>query len=232
MESDSQEGGKLSENLEETSAPKPKEEQSTIAQQLLEEVRLRKFTEQVLDARQKELQSKEKESKELSRRVASLKKQLAEAQFQLSQSQEQVKTAEQQFAEARNQIFRLQPQRKVITESEAIEGFKQLCSSVQRWVENRMRGILDDLEGGRVRGRPSPAQSSRLVAFLREAAKPCIDVEQSDEYHVCAVVMHCLWLVFFAKSFYCSLDDTEDDATLTWINELSTSMSRHGKGMS
>ncbi|KAL3954663.1 hypothetical protein ACCO45_010226 [Purpureocillium lilacinum] len=194
--------------------------------QLADEIRLRRFTEEVLDTRQEELELQEAENKRLLKKLESLKKELADTQDQLIEARNQSKAKSKQLQDAKDQIFRLQPRRKDITESEAQEAYKRLCSNVQRWVENRLPGTLDDMEAGRLRSRPSGVHAGRFVSLIREPAKRCLGVHQSDEHHAIAVIMYYLWLALFSKSFYCPLDGSDDDATIIWIDELESTMSK------
>lgn len=206
------------------------DEVTALKRKLADETRLRQFTEQVLDQRQLELQAKETEYQRLTAKLDALRNELANAQTQLNETRNQAMSKEKQLLEAKDQIFRLQPVRQDITESEAIEGYRTLCANVQRWVENRLKTILDDLDFGRLKTRPAPGQAGRFVSLMREAAKRGLSLDQSDEYHVIAIMMNYLCLVFFSKSFYCSLDDFEGDSTLTFIDDLETSMSRLPRG--
>ncbi|POR38618.1 Uncharacterized protein TPAR_01185 [Tolypocladium paradoxum] len=207
--------------VDRTASPQP-----ALEAKLADEVRLRRFTEHVLDSRQEELESQEMENKGLLKKLESLKKELSDTQSQLIEARSQSKAKTKQLQEAKDQIFRLQPRRKDITESEAQEAYKKLCGNVQRWVENRLPPVLDDMESGRLRSRPPGSQASRFASLIREPAKSCLNAHQSDEHHVIAVIMYYLWLAFFAKSFYCPLDGSDDDATLMWIDELESTMSK------
>ncbi|KAF7553014.1 hypothetical protein G7046_g7226 [Stylonectria norvegica] len=201
-------------------------EKATLESKLTDEVHLRRFTEDVLDSRQQELEIQETAKKQLSNKLEALKKELAETQRQLAEARIQSKSKTKQLQDAKDQIFHLQPPRKDVTESEARDAYKNLCGNVQRWVENRLKGILDDLDFGRLQSRPVPSQAARFIALIREPAKRCVSVDQSDEYHVMAAIMYYLWLALFSKSFYCPLDDTANDGTLMWIDELESTMSR------
>ncbi|KAL7812370.1 hypothetical protein V8C44DRAFT_69539 [Trichoderma aethiopicum] len=193
---------------------------------LEDEVRLRHFTEEVLDSRQEELQVQERENSVLSRKLESLQQELREAQSQLalarSQSTKKDKTAEG----SKDQNNRPSPQRKDITEAEAQEAYRALCDNVQRWVEQRIRPVLDDLASGHFRCQPSPSQSTRFVSLLREPATSCLNVWHSDEYHFMALIMQYLWLVFFSRSFYCPLDDGDSETTAAWIDELESAIAK------
>ncbi|PHH88277.1 hypothetical protein CDD83_7761 [Cordyceps sp. RAO-2017] len=204
-----------------TTAQKP-----TLEVKLADEVRLRRFTEDVLDSRQEELEQQEQENKKLSKKMESLQKELAEAQRQLIEARSQSRAKAKQLQDAKDHIFRLQPRRKDITESEAQEAYKKLCSNVQRWVENRLPPVLDEMESGRLRSRSAGAHAARFASLIREPARRCLSAHQSDEHHVIAVIMYYLWLAFFAKTFYCPLDSSDDDTTLTWIDELESTMSK------
>ena len=75
--------------------------------------------------------------------VETLKLELARVNGQLVDAQGRTKTKERQLSDAKDHIFRLQPARKDITDSEAVESYRVLCGNVQRWVDNRMKGVLD-----------------------------------------------------------------------------------------
>ncbi|KAM0417760.1 hypothetical protein ACHAPD_004102 [Fusarium lateritium] len=185
---------------------------------LTSETHLRRFTETVLDSRQQEIEDREMEKDELVLRVETLEKQLAITQQQLEETQDQV--------------FRLQPSRKDITESEAKDAYKTLVANVQRWVENRAGHVIDELETGRLTSRPVPPEGSRLVTLLREQSRRCINVSQSDEFQIMGAIMNYLHITMFSKSFYCPLDDSDDDGTAVWIDELESTMSRLQRGLS
>ena len=206
-------------------------QQAALETKLAEEEQLRRFTEHVLDSRQQELESHEMENKRVLKQLESVKKELSETQKQLIKARNQSKAKTKQLQDAKDQIFRLQPRRNDITESEAQEAYKGLCENVQRWVENRLQPILDDLESGRLpRSCPGGAQASRFASFIREPARRCLSAYQSDEHHIIAVIMYYLWAAFFAKSFYCPLDGSDDNDSLAWIDELERTMSKLPRG--
>lgn len=203
----------------------------SIEQRLEDEIRLRQFTENVLDSRQHELEKQEAKSKELAAKVDQLQRELSHAQDQLAEARGQARSKGKKLSDARDQIFRLQPARKDILETDAVEAYRGLCSNVQRWVENRLKAILDELDVGKLRTRAPPtALATRITSFMREAARRGMHIDQSDNYHVTAIIMNYLCLVFFSKSFYSPLDDYEGDATLTFINELELSLGRLPRG--
>ncbi|KEY65231.1 hypothetical protein S7711_08769 [Stachybotrys chartarum IBT 7711] len=204
----------------------PPTDLSDLEAKLNDEIRLRRFTEGVLDSRQQELEAQEIENAQLKKKLEALQKELAETQTQLTEARNQSKTKTKQLQDAKEQIFTLQSPRKDITESEAHEGYKVLLGGIQRWVENRMGPIIEDFDAGRLRARPSPVQATRFVSLLKEPAKRCVNIDNSDEYHVMAVIMNYIWIVFFSKSFYCPLDESDSDNTLMWMEELESTMGR------
>ncbi|KAM0256419.1 hypothetical protein ACHAQJ_004944 [Trichoderma viride] len=193
---------------------------------LEDEVRLRHFTEEVLDSRQEELEVQEKENSKLSKKLESLQQELKEAQSQLAQARSQSNKKDKDAEETKSQSTRPSPKRRDITEAEAQEAYRSLCENVRRWVEYRIRPVLDDLARGQFRCQPSPAQSTRFVSLMREPATSCLNVWHSDEYHFMALIMQYLWLVFFTKSFYCPLDDADGETTAAWIDELESAISK------
>lgn len=180
---------------------------------------------------QHELENGESTKDNLMAELEALKTELAATQQQLSEARSQSETKAKQLQDAQDQIFRLQPHRKDITESEARDAYQSLCGNVQRWVENRLKDVLDDLEHGCLGSRPIPSEASRFVGLLREPSRRCLNVYQSDEYHTMAVIMNYLNLVLFSQSFYCPLDDTDGDGTLLWIDGLENTISRLPRGM-
>jgi hypothetical protein len=191
---------------------------------LRDELKLRHYAERVLDKRQEELELKEAKLVHLSHSVQKLKKELSDARHQLDSTRIQLQTRSTQLNEVRDQVFRLQPARGEITESEAKSLYQSLCKGIQRWVESRMSS-LDSMGGARVGTMPGALQAYRLVALLRESARRCIDLDQSEEYHVFAIIMNYIGLGLFSKSFYCPIDESEDNATQLWIDKIEETMS-------
>lgn len=225
--------GSGSTDHEESKSPEiPRTTLPNLEERLADEVRLRMFTEQVLDSRQKELESQESEKRALENEVEELRKELSHTQGLLAEARSQARSKDKKLLDARDQIFRLQPTREDITEADAIDAYRGLCSSVRRWVENRMKPILDDLDSGKLRSRPPPLQATRFASFVRDAASRSVNVDQSDVYHVISIIMYYLCLVFFSKSFYCPMDDYEGDSTLEFINNVESALARLPRGAS
>lgn len=191
---------------------------------LSEEIRLRRYTDKVLDKRQEELELSEAKHVHLSHTVQKLKKELTDARHQLDSTRNQLQSRSSQLNEVRDQVFRLQPARSEITESEAKSLYQSLCKGIARWVESRMAS-LDAMGGARVGTMPGALQAYRFVSLLRESARRCIDVGQSEEYHVFAVIMNYIGLGLFGRSFYCPVDESDDNATQVWIDRIEEMMS-------
>ncbi|KAK2593280.1 hypothetical protein QQS21_009004 [Conoideocrella luteorostrata] len=202
-----------------TKKPKGSEER------LQDERTLRQFTEQVLDCRQMELEMAEAENKRLLKNLDNLSKETAEIKAQLLEARNQLKTKDRNLQDAGDHIFRLQPYREDITESEAREMYKAMCDKVQRWVENRLPATLESLSASQVK-KPPAQQAAKFLSLLREPGKRCLAVRHGDEYHIVAGIMYYLWLAFFSKPFYCPLDDSNDESTLLWIAGIETAMSK------
>ncbi|KAF5017061.1 hypothetical protein F66182_11064 [Fusarium sp. NRRL 66182] len=217
---------------QEYSTPKQaSSEASELEGRLASETHLRRFTESVMDSRQREIEDREMEKDQLAAKVEALKKTLASTQRQLAEAQNQTEIKSKQLYDAKEQIFRLQPRRKDITEAEAKEAYQNLVGNVQRWVENRAQDVIEDMENGRLKAKAVSSESSRLVTLLREQSRRWLAADQSDEYHIVGVIMNYLHLALFSKSFYCPLDDTEENGTLTWIDQLENTMSRLPRGL-
>ena len=198
---------------------------------LADETHLRLFTEDVLDSRQQEIECRETEKHKLATKLNALKKELNDTQRQLVEARNQNKSKTKQLQDAQDQIFRLQPRRTDITEAEAQQAYKCLCGNIERWVEHRLKGVLTSLDLGQLSTPAVPSQAMRFVALIRGPAKRCLDVDETDEYHVMSAIMNYLYLSLFSKSFYCPLDDNSGDHTLKWIDELETTMSQLPRGM-
>lgn len=192
--------------------------QKSLEEQLQDERTLRRFTEQVLDCRQMELEIAEAENKRLLKKVDHLSRETLEIKAQL-------RTKDKNLRDAGDQIFRLQTHRQDITESEARETYKSLCNKVHRWVDNRLPATLDAVSAGQLKKAPAQ-QAAKLLSLLREPGRRCLAVHHGDEYHVVAGIMHYLWLALFSKPFYCPLDDSGDDSTLSWIAGIEKAMAK------
>ncbi|KAF2790367.1 hypothetical protein K505DRAFT_377574 [Melanomma pulvis-pyrius CBS 109.77] len=207
--------------------------------------------EETLDYRQKELQLQEKKAakaeqqfqvckkdlekhkEEITRLQQEMEKRTTQWKRKLGERQKGEQAALKQLGDAHNHIFRLQPRRTDITETEAQELFNDLFNSVQRWVCNRLERILDMLEDGKLRTRVYPRDAARKVVQLTSArAMQGFNFDQSDEHFVIAVIMRFLCWSFFSRSFYCPLTMTGEhsDATvfLNRIEQLMRTVPRDG----
>lgn len=171
--------------------------------------------EDIIDERQHELENLEVETTQQKEENQRLQRELQQADAQLR--------------DARDHIFQLQPRRRSITEAEAKEKFDMLFASVQRWVQNRLDPILDELDSGKLRNGQFHTECARkLLALTSEGARGHFSSKGSDEYHVIAVVMQYLYKNFFNKSFYCPLDGSpgDDDNAMKFIKSIESAM-RH-----
>lgn len=135
--------------------------------------------------------------------------------------------------EAHDHIFRLQPRRRSITETEAQEDFQGLVASVQRWVENRLSTILDELDDGSLRRkRCDPHLATKFLQLTSGQARKHINAGESDEFHVVAAIMKYLCSEFFDKKFYCPLHDHRDEANtiVQLIDRVEHGLMRLGRG--
>ena len=134
-----------------------------------------------------------------------------------------------QLDEVKDHLFRLEPRQGDLTESEAKSIYADMCKGIQRWVDSRMSS-LDATGGVRVGGSPDALQAYRFVSLLREHGRRCIYTDQSDDYHVFAIIMNYLWLALFSRFFYCPLDDLDGETIQTWMERVETTMTeRRGK---
>ena len=150
----------------------------------------------------------------------------------LADKQKSEETTLKQLAQARDHIFRLQPRRTDITETEAQTQFGDLYNSVHRWVTNRLEKILDELDSGQLYHRAFPNPAAKRVLSLSSArAIQHMQCHQSDEFVVIAVIMRFLCRAFFDQSFYCPLRKVvgEYDAIYV-VDSIETSMRRVPRG--
>jgi hypothetical protein len=205
---------------------------------LYREIELRMFAEDVVDDRQRELEDIESENERLSddrnnltAEVLGLREQLDDLRQRFKETEQYGQTTAQQLKDARDHIFRLQPRRREITETEAQEAFKNLFDKVQRWVQNRLTPILDELDGGVLKNRPVHMENAnRLLSLVREPAKHCFTTNESDEYHIIALIMQYLCSHLFNKSFYCPLESKSGERTAEFIDEIVLAMRQLPRG--
>lgn len=207
--------------------------------------------EETLDYRQMELQRQESKTAKAEQRFQVCKDDLEKQKEEITRLQQEMEirttrwkkklgerqkgeqAALKQLGEARNHIFRLQPRRTDITETEAQELFGELFNGIQRWVGNRLEGILDTLEDGQLRTRTYPRDAARnIVQLTSKRAMQSIRCDQSDEHLVIAVIMRFLCRSFFYRTFYCPLtiEGEQIDATVT-IDRIEQLMKTVPRGM-
>lgn len=119
---------------------------------------------------------------------------------ELRETLDKLKATSDELDAARDHVFRLQPQRADLTESEAKDSFNALYQAVRRLVRSRLKPALDALSKGRLHScRPVPDQAEAFQGLVREAARSCHNVVGADEYQVTAVVMEFLDREVFGK---------------------------------
>jgi hypothetical protein len=166
-----------------------------------------------------------------------LEQELKEARLRLKKRDENSKQVTRQLQDAQDHIFRLQPRRTMVTETEAEQEFEELYNGIVRWVQNRLDGILNELDDGHLQNRTCPAdEANRILSFTCARAREDFLSDQSDEYHVTAIIMQYLCVRMFSTDFYCTLDyPTQDgkpseDLTMATIIRIGKAMSRTDRG--
>lgn len=146
-----------------------------------------------------------------------------------------VQEVEEQLRLARDHIFRLQPQRTEITETEAAASFQVLYENVRRFVQNRLQRILSDLDSGVLENHTPRhlGDGTNLLDLVRGSARTWFEARESDEFHVIAAVMEYLRRVIFDKPFYCPLGSAEEnrDRTIQLIEKTAASMAKLPRGL-
>ncbi|KAF2199491.1 hypothetical protein GQ43DRAFT_376118 [Delitschia confertaspora ATCC 74209] len=160
-----------------------------------------------------------------------LQKEIEEWKKRVKRKEESDQKLSKQLQDARDHIFRLQPRRSFITETEAQEAFEDLFNNIQRWVENRLEGILDELDDGKLTSRPCTADAAnRLLSFTFQRARQDFGTARTDEYHVLAIIMQFLNDNLFSRYFYCSLDGASlkgaEDRTVATIQRIESAMAK------
>lgn len=188
-----------------------------------------KEAEEFTNALQLAVEEYEKTMKRLNQEIKDLKS-------RIKKKEETSKKVSEQLHDAQNHIFRLQPRRTQITDTEAQEEFEDLYNGIKRWVENRLEGILNQLDDGYLQTRTCPAEDAKRILILIGArAREDFASDQSDEYHVVAIIMEYLCRSIFHRDFYCSLGPgqtptTSEDQTIATINMIEKAMSRADRG--
>jgi hypothetical protein len=217
-----------------------------------------KWQEEILDERQDEIQQTEKKARlEVSKatdkvkeaekwtnttlkptvegyqtEIKKLNQELVELKLRFKKHEETSQKTSEQLHDAQNHIFRLQPRRTQITETEAQEEFEDLYNGIQRWVENRLEGILNEMDDGYLQKRTCAAEDAKQILRLTGArAREDFASDQSDEHHVIAIIMEYLCRHVFQKDFYCPLGPgqaptTSEDPTIATIKMIENAMSK------
>ncbi|KAF2011914.1 hypothetical protein BU24DRAFT_485218 [Aaosphaeria arxii CBS 175.79] len=195
----------------------------------------------ILDERQRELEFQEKKTARVERQLQAcqaelqqhqgdasrIQTELAEAKKKATEKQRAEQKALKQLDDARNHIFRLQPRRTDITESEAQELFSDLFNSIHRWVTNRLETVLDELDENRLRSRPYAREpAKRFVDLVSRRGMQHMNASNNDEWIVISVIFQFLYREFFHPSFYIPLrgEDKQGNIIAT-IDRIESSMS-------
>ena len=177
-----------------------------------------------------------KGAEELQKELNQAKSRLRRKEEELKQQQARVQNVATQLSSAQDHIFRMQPRRNLITETEANEQFENLFNTVQGWVDSRLERILIELDEDKLKERPCPYErAKRLLTFTQLRAREDFGSNRTDEYHVIAVIMLYLCHQIFNKDFYCPLDVQKDpagteDQTLSIIRRIENAMGNTDRG--
>ena len=182
-----------------------------------------------LEARKKELHVQKEEynrlQQEMSKSTSQWKKKLGERQ-----SGEQA--ALRQLNEAQNHIFRMQPRRNDITDTEAHDQVSDLYNGIHRWVESRLDKILEMLDNRQLGNLSYPRDAAkRFLTLVSPRAMRSMRYDRSDEYLITSVIFRYLCKTFFSRPFYCPLTgpDNQVDA-INLIDRIEKSMSLVPRG--
>lgn len=149
---------------------------------------------------------------ELSQSKTSLK--TTKPQFEESQStcgimQDRINALGEELNETREQVFRLQPFRENITQSDALADYIAICHSVKSWIGTRLNSALD---AGRIIGTKLHLPLARkLISLMTDSGINGTVYLETDEHNIIAIVMQFLRIEIFEKEFYGAVDDGHMD---------------------
>lgn len=136
---------------------------------------------------------------------------LTETESKLQASNAQCKTlrmkledATEDLKQTQDHVFRLQPQRQGITQSDALIAYTAICDSVQSWIGFHLDGPLDE---GRIDlGNLNKSSANRLVKLLTPTALKGIRFAETDEFNLVGIVMEFLRSEIFERELYGAVD--------------------------
>ena len=141
--------------------------------------------------------------KKLSQSNSSLeatKSKFEESQARCKNLQIQIKALSEDLKETREQVFRLQPHRENITQSDALREYIAICHSVKSWIGLRLDNALNT---GSINVTKIHTGSARkLMSLLTACGLNGTLYPDTDEHNIIAIVMEFLRTEIFETDLY------------------------------
>lgn len=164
-------------------------------------------TEQSLEESLKKTQTKadsifrlEKKLSQSSTSLEATKSKFEESQSRCKELQIQIEALREELKETREQVFRLQPLRENITQSDALREYIALCHSVKSWIGLRLDSALNT--GSINVAKMHTASARNLIYLLTKSGLDGTLYPDTDEHNIIAIVMEFLRTKIFETELY------------------------------
>lgn len=155
------------------------------------------------------------------------KSKFEESQAKCKNLQIQIEAIGKELKETREQVFRLQPHRENITQSEALREYIAICHSVKSWIGFHLDNALNT--GSINVAKINTVSARELIGLLTDSGLNGTLYPDTDEHNIIAVVMEFLRTEIFETELYGAVDDQDLELIYQIQKNMKNLVPRRGK---
>lgn len=169
----------------------------------------------------------EKKLSQSSNSLEATKSKFEESQARCKKMQIQIEAIGKDLKETREQVFRLQPHRENITQSDALREYIALCHSVKSWIGFHLDNALNT--GSINVAKIHIGSARKLTGLLTDSGLNGTLYPDTDEHNIIAVVMEFLRTEIFETELYGAVDDRDLELIYQIQKNMKNLVPRRGK---
>ena len=150
-----------------------------------------------------------------------------ESQARCKNLQIQIEAIGKDLKETREQVFRLQPHRENITQSDALREYIAICHSVKSWIGLRLDNALN--AGSINVAKIHTGSARKLMSLLTPCGLNGTRYHDTDEYNLIAIVMEFLRATIFETDLYGAVDGQDLELIYQIQKNMKNLVPRRGK---
>lgn len=155
------------------------------------------------------------------------KSKFEESQARCKNLQIQIEAIGKDLKETREQVFRLQPHRENITQSDALREYIAICHSVKSWIGFHLDNALNT--GSINVAKIHIGSARKLIGLLTDSGLNGTPYPDTDEHNIISVVMEFLRTEIFETELYGAVDGQDLELIYKIQKNMRNLVPRRGK---